>query len=303
MTCHKLMQDIDKFDSMARSLGAGMIIGQGMESYVFEYKDNKILRIFKDNCPNELERTEKLYHSLRKYDLPFDLPRIFSKGIVQKHLYCIEPLFSGSSLDLILPLMHPDDKQIILGNLITALKMFKTITLDDMPCGELIHAPPMQCESWCDFMLSKLDQLIQEKESYLPADKGWLMENMENVIRQHEPLQLGLVHGDMFPGNVIVNAEDMTINAFIDFSRWSLKGDHLLDIVASLIYLELCPGYQLEDTQIMRDIIKKEYPELDDDLIRAYAFYYALLFVDIDDPLYPDLGTWCLKHIDNFSKT
>ena len=105
----------------------------------------------------------------------------------------------------------------------------------------------------------------------------------------------GLVHGDYFPGNVMVDQRGDVI-AVIDFSPMTVSGDPRLDIVCALIFLEVDDGFKPGDLDIVRRMIVERHGADILQLEDVYRTYYSLYFSPVkrsDSKLY----AWCAENL------
>ncbi len=103
-----------------------------------------------------------------------------------------------------------------------------------------------------------------------------------------------LVHGDFFPGNVMVD-DSGKLTAVIDFSPMTVSGDWRLDITGAEVFLELGGVGRREDRQIVERELNDRYG-VPADVTDVYRRYYALYFSAVgseDPPVYD----WCVRQL------
>ncbi len=105
-----------------------------------------------------------------------------------------------------------------------------------------------------------------------------------------------LVHGDYFPGNVLVG-DDLRVSGVIDFGPLTVIGDPMLDLASAVIFLEVArPGYTPADTDFVRDRIAARTGPAIDDAITTYRAWYAIRFSPYRDDD-ANLYNWCVTSL------
>ena len=66
-----------------------------------------------------------------------------------------------------------------------------------------------------------------------------------------------LVHGDAYPGNVLVD-DDGEVATILDFGRYSLVGDPRLDAAIAIELTEMVADFTPEDTEYLRGLTDEE---------------------------------------------
>jgi aminoglycoside phosphotransferase (APT) family kinase protein len=69
-----------------------------------------------------------------------------------------------------------------------------------------------------------------------------------------------LVHGDYFPGNVLVGP-DLKVTAVLDFGLYTVVGDPVLDLAVAYQTLELIAETTAQDARFVRDEIVARHGE------------------------------------------
>lgn len=297
-----MQSQLKAIQPIAQELGAQHVIGLGMESILYYLGGGKMMRIYHASLPVDLERMGQFYQWLAQQDLPYKTPEIFEHHQIEQYYYSIERYNVGTSLDLILDLLDSEDKKRVLSYFLDAVYSLSKITPEQNLYGEFVKAEGVQSASWEGFLIKKITNVVhQKKKSFLKAEiesKSLLERVSRDAHRLFETSPpLSLVHGDIFPGNVIVDPNTLQVNALIDFSSMTLKGDSRLDLAAALAYLEIIPGYVPEDSDIMRELLKEKNLELEEELYQLYIIYYSVLFMGDNCDKYPTLPAWCEKNI------
>lgn len=280
------------------------LLGEGGESRVYKLDSNRILRIIKAKSPSQPESIKKMkeFYDLLKPSQDILVPQINEIGMLKDTCYSIEDLIEGENLTTHLKKTNSSDLPRILESYIeAAANIHKTNHNLGEYFGEVLIDNPIRERNWPNFLIKRVEKALQKTLHQLNNDA----EEFETLLKRWKLLvqkrlanvENNLVHGDFFPGNVIVNPNGIT-RAVIDFSPLTVLGDWRMDVVGACIFLEVVDSYQEIQTQISRKIISEKFgKEIDDELFNIYRIYYSIYFSVVkelgDDKLYD----WCLKNL------
>jgi aminoglycoside phosphotransferase (APT) family kinase protein len=158
----------------------------------------------------------------------------------------------------------------------------------------------IRASSWGAYLLARMHRCLDEAP-WLSGDVAALDAIVDALTRRIDalpPIEGVLVHGDYFPGNVLI-AEDLTVSGVIDFGPLTVIGDPMLDLASALIFLEVArPGYRTDDTQFVRDRLLARVGAAMFDAATLYRAWYAIRFSPYrsdDENLY----AWCTGSLNN----
>lgn len=190
----------------------GKLIGTGLTAKVYEWKDNKVLKLFHKGYPREAIEKE-LYNARAIAGLDFAKPGVYRLYTFGKQYGIIYERVKGQSL------------------LEWVIK-----TGDLKKCAE--------------YMATLHKQILRNKGNKLPDYKDFLRNNLLNIPAKQvnnrkeilellEKLQNGniLCHGDFHPGNIFIS-EGVPI--VIDFMN-ICQGPFLYDVARTVFLLEEAP--------------------------------------------------------------
>jgi aminoglycoside phosphotransferase (APT) family kinase protein len=111
-----------------------------------------------------------------------------------------------------------------------------------------------------------------------------------------------LVHGDYFPGNVMIG-EDDTVSGVIDFGALTVIGDPIMDIASAVIFLEATrEAYDPADVGYLTRRLIDQRGETVIDALRTYRGFYAIRLSNSrsqDQHLYG----WCVQALAGLAET
>ena len=111
--------------------------------------------------------------------------------------------------------------------------------------------------------------------------------------------ELGIIHGDFFPGNLIVH-NDGTVLGVIDFGMMTMYGDPLFDVATGWVLFDMYDELRVNIKERLLTIIIDELGEE----IRPSLYIYVLLYniytcnyyaKDCSDGHY----AWCVRNLND----
>ncbi len=280
------------------------LIGEGGEAYVYNYGEDKVLKIFKSS-PNkkEVEKMNQLFKLVDSMHLTFETPLILEIGEFKDSLFLIEKKLKGNTIDKVYSQLNAEQRKALLQNYLEAIESLSHIFFDQLSYGTILSN--VDCTNWKEFIEEKSQS---KKDIILPflQEEGIsydeIISNFRNDIDtlQQYPAK-NLVHGDYFFGNVLVD-ENLTISAVIDFGWWSCIGDHLMDIAGVIMFLDLYQEVSQIEKDYLNDLISKKYGTAFSHVLSIYRVYYSLLLADCKEPD-PKAYNWSIHNLNEYLKS
>jgi putative membrane protein len=157
--------------------------------------------------------------------------------------------------------------------------------------------------SWSEYLLARMRRSL-DASPWLAIDVTQLdviVDALAERIRALPPAPPTLVHGDYFPGNVLMS-DALTVAGVIDFGPLTVIGDPALDLVSALIFLEMVPGNTSDDTEFVRARLTARVGPAMLDAITTYRGWYATRFAPYRDDD-PKLYAWCVHSLREIART
>jgi aminoglycoside phosphotransferase (APT) family kinase protein len=170
-----------------------------------------------------------------------------------------------------------------------------SVSLGEGWYGELLADDPVRAATWPEFLRDRVRSRAASASVRIRTDLPQLDDLVEEFCLEAGTIDVGpprLVHGDIFPGNVMVDESGIVVG-LIDFASMSLSGDPALDLVGALAFLDVTPGVDRTDIARLRERAQHLAPSA----MRCESTYrclYALSYlraIDEDPPLY----RWCIE--------
>lgn len=278
------------------------ILGKGVESYVYSYGNNQVVRILKKGDVNLLNSLKNLQMLIVESHLCVNTPLIERIGEYEGIVYTFEKKFKGGNLSRIFD--HFDDKQkeIAILNYFDRLDELKKIDVSQYNYGQIVETEDKISETdWREFLTKKVKQKTDLVRKQLEKDVLDFESKLSlfYICTQNrlKSVEKNLVHGDYFYDNVMINYKQ-EITGILDFSGWTtVVGDYKLDVCGSIIFLEHSERF-VKYQALLLNISEKRYGKEIRWYLDFYRIYYCLFLSDSYLYLKP-LYNWCVKNLNN----
>ena len=279
----------------------------GTEAEVYEYDHAILLKLYADpRRRSHLETLRNLYNNVDTVKSGLRLPRIHD--IIQSGnlIAVIESRLEGDPLENRLPDLAGSQLDRAETLYLDAVWKLKDVELKQMPQTYLLFDDKRVSEvatgPFESFYAGLLEQKIARVGRYFQpacpafADKSTAL---VNALRTGENAPLSLVHGDFFPGNVLVNENLDRVTGVIDFGAFTLFGNTLLDIAGAFGFYRM---YDPDRASIRERMLGKirdrlsagEHPVFFQFLL-AHAILTSDLYATAPDPLTDDHFQWAAE--------
>jgi len=271
------------------------LVAEGGESTVFALGSDKILRVGRSGVTLTTRKYE-LVHEISSHGLPWAVPRLLDHGSVGDRHYAIETGLPGRSLDIVLQRLDGKPRVRALRNYAEGALRIREARIRRPWFGELYHEPPVRRETWPAYLEERARLQIGKAGEAFAAEVPGLEEAMQRFVTDIKtlgPIDVGLVHGDYFPGNVLVD-EDLEITGVIDFGWSTLMGDPRLDAVCASAFLEVDrPWCTPVDAELVRQYVVERDPSVASvfDVYRTFCALHFSFVIHYGIPLY----RWCVQ--------
>ena len=284
------------------SLSQDDLLGFGGESRVYALDDERVLRVYEREADRGyVDRLREFYANLGSRDLPFEIPVVIELATHGDLLYAIEKRIQGSRMSDFLKKAAGEARTRSLVSYVEMSNRVQELPSEGNEFGELILPDSMRRPTWTEYLLARARDSFSRADAEFARDvpdlndivAGW-ERDLALVSDVRAPR---LVHGDYFPGNVMVNERGQVI-AVIDFSPMSLAGDPRLDVLCALIFIEVDDGYQSSDSETVRQLIAERHGDAVLELEHVYRTYYSLYFSPVRKSD-PKLYAWCVANLSS----
>jgi hypothetical protein len=263
-------------------------MARGTEAEVYRLTGDRVLKLYAD--PSRHARLETLpgfYDSLDRSGVSFALPHILEVTVVRGLLAVCERRIDGRPLAEVLASLTPEatrrareryiDAVLELGTLEVSRPAPGYLLFDD--AGQSVHSP-----DWNAFVFRMAELKIDRQRAALEVDVRDFADKCarlrEAFVRDTYAGPLRLVHGDFFPGNVLVDPSGV-VTGVVDFGTFTMFGDPLYDVALACVLFDMYGPtatvvrdelYALAMARVGRAVEGKLY---------RYAMAYALMSCDL----------------------
>lgn len=274
------------------------LIGEGLESRVYALPGDRVLRLARGHVErNPDPRRLKAFLDGISGHLPFATPRIVELG--PRGLWRVEHLLPGEALLQRLRRVSDDRRDQALRAYVEACATLAAVHFDHLPYGHVLARHPVTAPDWHSFLRETLSRFVSHNRIAIAHEVGdpyRLADRAADMLAElplHPPKSL--VHGDFFPGNVLVG-HDLKVTALVDFGTYTVVGDAPLDLAVACQTLEFIAETTAHDARFVRDVIVEHHGEA---IIPALRFYRAWLAFSMADPVngkppYPRMYPWAI---------
>jgi hygromycin-B 7''-O-kinase len=200
---------------------------------VFSLGDRLVVKLVPHLWSNVVQREiECLQFLADKTTLP--VARVVAEGRIEDWTYLVSTRLPGSPLDQVWPLLGPEEKDALAGELGGLLRGLHQIPINGLRPGGIVWEE--FCENAIASWTARRD--LQRLPAPLRADGPRFL---AQVNPRSTPAPLVLLHGDLAPENMLVEhgAEGWRISGVLDFGN-AMTGDPLFDLTAPTVLL--APG-------------------------------------------------------------
>lgn len=264
------------------------LLGYGGEACVFAYGDEQIVRVHHAEVgAAAVEARSVLLSELRPHHglLPFAIPHVSELRVIAERLVTFEPRFHGQTLARALRDVRGTSRGALLVSTLDASRALGRLPLTRQWFGELCQVPPIRTASWKDYLRQRA------RTSLAAAGDAFAGVDVEALcLPFDEPVAPGLVHLDLYAGNVLVDGSRVT--AVLDFGGVPVFGDPDFDPLAVAVYLR---GAMTDDAIESDHAVCREWLEragLAERLDAAERWIAAMWSFAVDDAT---LQSWCQR--------
>jgi aminoglycoside phosphotransferase len=275
------------------------LIGKGGEGSVYEFHDDRVVKIYRQGNEGEPQRLATFQEWLARQGFPFRTPQILEIMHVDETIFTIEPRLPGATLAGRFSSLSEEQQRLALTNYYAALRLINDVELPDYAYGHVMPTEdyPGAAATWVDFLDQQLDRSLEKAGADLAQDVE-AFEEKAHELRQLLHRYAGgvpkrLVHGDYFLDNVLFD-DTLQVSAVLDFGAHTLAGDPRLDATSAIIFLELEPAMKPWHFAHVTALAQEQYGDSILPLKDFYGLYYALYFANTKLTM-PGDYYWCVR--------
>lgn len=285
----------------------GALIHGGMEAEVYALDTESVLKLYPGTISlTDLISLRDFYASMKAADLSYHLPRIRKVAAQGEYCISIERRLPGTPMSVVLPSLDRAQMDRMMQVYLTAALELSSIRMPpDSQRYKLFDAQKLSQRTggdWHQFLRRFLDYKLSQVSPYLSRDVidfPAKVHLMNAVLAQPYTGGYHLVHGDFFPGNILIGS-DHKVNALLDFGLFTMFGDPLFDLATGWVFFDMYDELKLSLRERLLSIILQAIGES----MRGVLYRYVLLYSILSGNTYsPDCSDgqylWCVANLNN----
>jgi Ser/Thr protein kinase RdoA (MazF antagonist) len=272
-------------------------LGRGGEAHVYALDEHRVLRVHRQESADHVRRIGELYASLDPAAVPYSLPEVLDVHSDGEGSWSIERRLPGRPLDAIIDGLRGDERARALAAYVDGAAAFAALGLPTgWPggCGELFTDEGLHAERWGDLLADRLGLQLDRARPLLDGVVPALHAVRLRLLGEAR-LQPGggdcLVHGDWFPGNVLLD-DDLRVSAAIDLGWLTVVGPRDHDVRSAVAFFDVRPWARPGDAEVLLAAATRHLGLDAADLIAHTRRFEQARFAFVDEDHH--LHRWCV---------
>ena len=287
------------------------LLAAGTEAEVYSYGDEHVVKLYGDSGRlANLEALKSFYESLDERPSGLKLPRILEILSFGSAIGVIESKVPGRSLEELLPALNATAEENAIHIYLNAARALKEIKLLTPPTRYILFDETDQSslsgQTWPEFYAQLLHEKVARVGDLLAQNVSEFRSKFERLIEsvgKDIDIEISLIHGDFFPGNLLV-AEDLShATGVVDFGSFTMFGDPMVDMAGAVGFYRM---YDPDRTAIRNRVLDRAEQMLTSNEIgRIYRYLAGQAIVTCDlyisesDPLDNGHFRWALEILED----
>lgn len=297
----------------ALNLRDAPLLGIGTEAEVYGRDEHTVLKLYADvtRLPH-FETLQRFYESIDTGQSELSFPRIHDISRYGNLIAIIESRIQGYPLNELLETMDKVDHDRAEDLYLDTLWELKQVQITASPKTYLLFdkdgISEVSRQSFESFYSQFLEQKIQRIRPFFASGYPSFPEKavaLIDAIRDGKTATLSVVHGDYFPGNILVNKALSQTHGVIDFGSFTLFGNYLLDVAGAFGFYRMYDSERFVIRQrLLAKILQRLKPEEEPVFFRyllANAVLTSDLYASDADPRNDDHFRWAAEIVSNDS--
>ena len=285
-------------DRIAAELGGIERLGHGGEAVVWALDDTRVLRVHRQPQADHARRVAAFIDGLDRDAAPFALPELLEVGETDGTTWAIERRLPGRPLDVVLRGLHGDARRRALRAYLDGAAQVRRLGVPagwTDRCGEVLMQPQARAERWGDLVAAQLQRQFDLARPVLEHEVPHLDEVEATILAdaaaEPDVDELAVVHGDYFPGNVLVGP-DLQVTAVLDWSWLTVVGDPEHELRSATVFLRGSRTGTAEDEAYCTELLVERWGEGARTRVERARRFEAVRFSPYAED--PGLHGWCV---------
>ena len=284
-----------------------MRLSGGMEAEVYAHGPDQVLKIYPGTVNlAELLLLQDFYSSLDRQLVPYALPRIDSVAQEGRLLVTIEQRLAGTRMSAVLPTLTTEQLDAMMQRYLTAALAISRIQAPPAFDRYKLFDPDRISQrtngDWHQFIARYITLKLAQVTPYLSSDVPQLTQKVQHlyaVLDQPYGGDCRLVHGDFFPGNLLID-DHCQITALLDFGLMTMYGDPLFDIATGWVFFDMYDELKLRIVDRYLAMVLERLGKAIRGKLYRYVLIYSILSANTYSPACTDGHyRWCVANLCN----
>jgi len=260
----------------------GDLLGRGSESAVYALGREQVLRVALGNPASRdlLARTREFLADLAGR-LPYRTPEILEIGA--DGAFTVERRLPGRPMTEALRETTGAARAHLWAAYADAIAVIGTVVLPGDDYRHLLDDTPVVAPTWQAFIADNIRRSANRNAATIEREAGPVGPLLERSLAHTPRLDAApprvLVHGDAWPGNVMVDDAGRIV-ALGDFGPFTVAGDATLDAASALLPLAAMDVCTDADVGFVHDLMMERFGDRLDRALPAYRAWFALTTAD-----------------------
>lgn len=221
-------------------------LGSGIEADVYALNEQCVLKLYQATVRRaDLETLQTFYNSLDTCAVGYSFPQIYSIETTGDFIVTIEKRLYGENMQTVLPRLDDVSLLIMMQRYLDAVIALQRVQLakplkryklfDEYNISQTTDG------DWHAFLWAYILKKIPELEAYFSKDVQQFQNKLSlihAVLSQPYRGVYSVIHGDFFPGNVLVD-QHYQVRGIVDFGLMTMIGDPLFDIATGWAFIDM----------------------------------------------------------------
>lgn len=239
----KILQSVLAFYSCTHS----DLLAVGTEAYVYRTENTRLLKIYPDPTRlTDMLKLKCLLDSINRDAFSYALPEIHSVELYQSAVCVIEKYIPGVSMEQALVLQAEASPDKLYTLYLEAANSIKEIQID-IPANIFsifdTTSIPIKSSDWYSYFHTRITQSVSKhKNDFIKYVSQFDCKYKTLLTMFSDPeysSPVSLIHGDIFPGNILLSTSGHDLIGIIDFGRYTLFGDPIYDLATACIFFAM----------------------------------------------------------------
>ena len=283
------------------------LVAKGMEAEVYRYDADHVLKLYSGTASlARLRRLQEFYARLDTRSASYALPQIDT--IIEKEgsIITLEKWREGRPMSDLLPSLDQMQlEQCMQTYLAAALELQGVGLRQPLDRYKLFDEEGISSTvdgDWHQFLMRLLAKQLGQVAPYLAgdvADFDAKVRRLQTILAQPYMGQYTLIHGDFFPGNLLVDAAGK-VTALLDFGLLTMIGDYLFDIATSWVFFDMYDTLQANLRERYLAMVLDRLGEHARGVLYRYVLLYSMISANTYSRTCEDGHyQWCVANLNN----